>query len=184
MGIIYLDFFRNTFAFLTESFWISDWKFLDFFLILFSWKTSLVPGLQRRPLFINKKWSFSKRVAKLKEIRTWGRLVWQSCQLVSNSRANGPLPLPKSPSLICRAVKIWNCSTGASSAQWESRTILGTASCAVSVPSPGFLQRFFTKRFTTALVVGPGLDTGCDDPARAVSLYQHTISLQGNHMMP
>ena len=30
----------------------------------------------------------------------------------------------------------------------------------VSVPSPGFLQRFFTKRFTTALVVGPGLDTG------------------------
>ena len=91
-------------------------------------------------------------------------------------------PPPKSPSLICRAVKISHCSTGASSAQWESRTILGTASCAVSVPSPGFLQRFFTKRFTTALVVGPGLDTGCDDPARAVSLYQHTVSLQENHM--
>ena len=77
-----------------------DLGFLDFFLIYFSRKTSLVPGLQRRPLFINKKWSFSKRVAKLKEIRTWGRLVWQSCQLVSNSRANGPHSLP--PSFIQR----------------------------------------------------------------------------------
>ena len=37
--------------------------------------------------------------AKLKEIRIAG-LVWQSCQLVSNSRANGPPFLP--PSFIQR----------------------------------------------------------------------------------
>ena len=60
---------------------------------------------------------------------------------------------PPPPSLICRVVKIEHCAHNA--------RILGTAPCAISVPTRPFLHpaRFFTKRFTTALVaaavVGP-----------------------------